>query len=284
MRSTRITAAVAGVVLLVGGLSACNDDGGKAAGSSGGSGGGGDAAGKQQSPLDAALASLKKASQQTTGKQSAKVDGTTKSGGAEQKLKGALDWSQGVRMTVDITQSGGVGGGKPMKALYTADAMYMNLGAAGLGGKPWVKYDYDVMAKKMGPAGALLKDGLQNNNPGRSVDLLLASGKVKEVGKESVRGVQATHYSGTLGVSEMARMQSKDVSEADLQSLEKQLKTIGAKNETIDLWIGADNLLVKKREQMDSKSAPYDSTLFYSDYGTKVTVTEPPASETTEYK
>ncbi|MFF0627640.1 hypothetical protein [Streptomyces sp. NPDC004296] len=271
---------------MMAGLTACNSGGDKSNGTGGGSSGGGsnDAAGAK-SPLEAALASLKTASQQTNGKSSAKVEGTTKNGAVTQTMKGAMDWSSGMHMSVDITQAGGPmgGSGKPMKALYTPDAMYMNMGMP-LGGKNWIKYDYDVMAKKLGPAGALMKDMMNNNNPGRSVDLLVASGKVKEVGKEDVRGVQATHFNGTLSVSELTRMQTKNVSEADLKALEQQLKNTGATTETIDLWVSSDNLLVKKREQMDSKKSPYDSTVYYSDYGTKVSVTPPPASDTTEYK
>ncbi|AKA04547.1 hypothetical protein SAZ_20330 [Streptomyces noursei ZPM] len=285
MRTTRIAVAVAAGVVMMAGLTACNGGGDKSNGTGGGSASGGsnDAAGAK-SPLDAALASLKAASQQTNGKNSAKVEGTTKNGAMTQTMKGAMDWASGMHMSVDITQAGGPmgGSGKPMKALYTPDAMYMNMGMP-MGGKNWIKYDYDVMAKKMGAAGALMKDMMNNNNPGRSVDLLIASGKVKEVGKEDVRGVQATHYSGTLSVSELTRMQTKNVSEADLKSLEGQLQALGAKNETIDLWVSSDNLLVKKHEQMDAKS-PYDSTVYYSDYGTKVSVTPPPASDTTEYK
>ncbi|TJZ52198.1 hypothetical protein FCH28_19130 [Streptomyces piniterrae] len=265
---------------MVGGLSACN--GGKDDNAGGSGSGGKNGAAGQQSESKSPLDLLKQVSQETNGKNSAKIDGTVKNGPAEQSMKGAMDWSNGMNMTVDITSKGGMGSGKPMKALYTPDAMYMNMGMP-IQGKSWIKYDYDVMAKKMGAAGALMKDMMQNNNPSKSVDMLIASGKVKEVGKEDVRGVQATHFTGTLGVTELARMQSKNVSEEQLKALEKQLQQSGAKNETIDLWIDSDNLLVKKREQMDGKTA-YDSTVFYSDYGTKVSVTPPPASETTEYK
>ncbi|MFG2224247.1 hypothetical protein [Streptomyces sp. NPDC048644] len=278
MRSTRITAVVAGAVMMAG-LTACN----------GGNGSGGtssDAAGEKQSPLDVALASLKTAARQTDGKKSAKVEGTVKNGPSNQTMKGALDWSQGMRMNVDITQSGqSPMAGKPVKALYTPDAMFMNMGAAGMpvAGKNWVKYDYDALAKKMGPTGALLKDQMQNNNPTRAMELMIASGKVKEVGKEDVRGVQATHFTGTLSVQELTRMQSKNLSEADLKALEAQMEQAGSKAETIDLWISSDNLLVKKRERMDSSATSFDSTVFYSDYGTKVTAEEPPAGETVDF-
>ncbi|MFI6766462.1 hypothetical protein [Streptomyces sp. NPDC050355] len=278
MRSTRMAAVVAGVVM-VAGLTACN--GGKSD-NAGGSGGG-----SGKSPLEAALASLKTASEKTDGKKSAKVDGEIKNGPSTQTMKGAMDWSDGMRMDVDITQAGGQSpvAGKPMKALYTPTAMFMNMGAAGMpvGGKNWVKYDYDALAKKMGPAGALLKDQMNNNNPNRAMQLLIASGKVKEAGKEDVRGVQATHYTGTLSVSELTRMQSKSLSEQDLKALEAQLKAAGTENETIDLWISSDNLLVKKREQMTGGATTFDSTVYYSDYGTKVTVTEPPAGDTVDF-
>ncbi|MFI0223465.1 hypothetical protein [Streptomyces lydicus] len=274
MRSTRIAAVVAGVVM-VAGLTACN--GGKSD-DAGGSGGG---AGSNKSPLDAALASLKAASQQTDGKKSAEVDGTVKNGPSTQTMKGAMDWSQGMRMDVTITQSGGQTpmAGKPVKALYTPTAMFMGIP---MQGKSWIKYDYDALAKKMGPSGALLKDQMNNNNPNRAMELLISSGKVKEAGKEDVRGVQATHYTGTLSVSELTRMQSKNVSEQDLKALEQQLKKAGTQNETIDLWISSENLLVKKREQMAGAST-FDSTVYYSNYGTKVTVQKPPASETVDF-
>ncbi|MEU5209735.1 hypothetical protein [Streptomyces sp. NPDC020742] len=269
----RMAAAAAGVVMLVGGLTACNS--GKSDDNAGGSGGG---AGAGKSPLQAALASLKTASQQTDGKKSAKIDGTQKTGPTTRTMKGAMDWSNGIQMQLDITMSGGPAAGKPMKALYTPDAMYMNMGMP-MGGKSWIKYDYDMLAKQAGPSGALIKDMMQNNDPSKSVELLIASGKVKEAGKEDVRGVQATHYTGTVDVAELTKMQAKNLTDADMKGLERQLKATGASTETIDLWIGPDNLLVKKREQMNGKQ-PYDSTIFYSDYGTKVSVTPPPASDT----
>ncbi|MFJ9617225.1 LolA-like protein [Streptomyces noursei] len=279
MRSTRIAAAVAAGVVMMAGLTACNSGGDKSNGTGGGSASGGsnDAAGAK-SPLDAALASLKTASQQTGDKKSAQIDGTQKVGPLTRTLKGAMDWSNGTNMTLDITTTGGqMATGKPMKALYTPQAMYVNMGMP-MGGKSWIKYDYAALAKQ-GPAGALMKDAIQNNDPVKSVNLLIASGKVQEAGKEDVRGVQATHYTGKVAVAEMAKLQSKSLSEADLKALEVQLKSVGATTETIDLWIGPDNTLVKKREQVDGQQ-PQDSTVFYSNYGTKVTVTPPPAGDT----
>ncbi|KAA6221137.1 hypothetical protein CP973_03370 [Streptomyces albofaciens JCM 4342] len=266
MRTARITAAAAAGVVMLAGLTAC---GGKDGGNKAGGG----------SPVQAAAAALRTASEKTGSEKSAKVESTTKTGQTTQSMKGAMDWSQGMRMNVETTGQGGLGGGKPMKALYTPEAMYLNLG---LGGKPWMKYDYNAMAKKS-PVFALLKDQMQNNNPSRSVGLVLATGKAEKVGTEDVRGVKATHYTATFDVAELTRMQaSKDFSEKDMKSMEESLRKSGTKNETIDLWIGPDDLLVKKTEKMQNNQGGFESTVFYSDYGTKVSVEEPPASQVTD--
>lgn len=267
------------------GLTACgsekSDEGGKKSGDT------------AQEQASSPLAALKKASQRTDQQHSAKVEGTTKMGASNSTMNGEMDWADGMRANMTITQNGGAAAssplaGKPMPARYTPDAMFMNLGdqfaAQAGGGKHWVKYDYDVLAQKAGPSGAFLKDQMQNTDPARSVQLLIATGKVKSVGSEDVKGTKATHYTGTVKVSELAKMQSKDLSESDLTALQKQLEQSGMETETIDLWIDGDDLLVKKREQADSNNGGYDSTVYYSDYGTEVTVDEPASSDTVSFE
>lgn len=279
----RCVIAACGVVLMAG-LTACGSD----TSDDGKAGGKGDDGGQS---VGSPLAALKLASQRTDQQNSAKVEGTVKSPLANSDMSGAMDWSDGMRADMRMTSKGGAGasspgGNKPVNVRYTPDAMFMNAAAMGLPaqGKQWIKYDYDVLAKQGGPSGAYLKDQMQNNNPSRSVQLLLAAGKVEKVGTEDVRGVEATHYTGVVKVSEMARMQSKGLSKSELDALEKQFKQAGADSETVDLWIDDKNLLVKKREQAKSKQGVTDSTVYYSDYGTKVTVEEPPASETLDFQ
>ncbi|MEU7224186.1 hypothetical protein [Streptomyces chrestomyceticus] len=269
MRTARITAAVAGVVMLAG-LTACGDkDGGsKAGGDAGGNG----------SPVQAAVAALRTASEKTGAEKSAKAETTTRSGQVTQHVKSEIDWSEGMRSNAEMTGQGGLGGGKPMKLVYTPEAVFMNFG----GGKSWLKYDYNVMAKKS-TMYAVLKDQMQNNNPSRSVALVLASGKAKKAGTEDVRGVQATHYTATIDAAELARMQaSENFSDKDMKALEESFKQTGTKNQTIDLWIGPGDLLVKKTEKTQNNVGLVESTTYYSDYGTKVTVQEPPASQVTD--
>lgn len=269
------------------GLTACGgSSGGKDSGS-------GSEENEGLSPAQVAITELEKASKSTDQKKSAKVDGDqtqgTPRGKITTKTEGSVDWSGGgTTADMTITQQGaGASGmptsGKPMRARYTEDAMYVNLGdefASTAGeGKHWMKYDYDKLAEQSGPSGALVKDQMQNNNPARSVDLLLASGKVKKAGSETVKGKKTDHYTGTVEVAELARMQSEKLSEQDLKQLSDQLKQQGFKTEKIDLWIDGDDLLVKKQERAKGKNGDLNSTVFYSDYGTEVSVEEPPASD-----
>ncbi|MFD4995131.1 hypothetical protein [Streptomyces buecherae] len=277
---TRAAAAVGGLALLAG-LTACGSDSGDGEGTK-----------KSGDPAKNAIAALQLASQSTTKQHSAKVDGTTAMAGMTSTMSGSMDWSNGMRATMTITQSGGGqpgANGKAREARYTPDAMFMNLGdelaSSPQGkGKHWMKYDYATLVEKAGPSGKFLKDQMQNTDPSRAVQILIATGKVREVGKEDVRGTKATHYTGVVNVSELARMQSKDLSKQDLLDLQQQLQQSGMETETIDLWIDGDNLLVKKREQADSSQGKFDATVFYSDYGTQVTVEEPPASDTINFE
>ncbi|NSC23331.1 hypothetical protein FM076_20135 [Streptomyces albus subsp. chlorinus] len=268
MRKTRMAAVAAGAALIAG-LTAC--------GSEKADGGGDDAKGGG-SPVQGALAALKKASTATDKQNSAVADGvqtmTLEGKPVTSKMKGSFDWSSGgMQGQADITTNG-----TPTEARYLSDAMYSKM-AQPVQGKQWLKVDYEAMAKK-NATGALLKDQLQNNNPARSVQLLLASGKVKSAGTETVRGQKATRYTGTLTLSELVRMQSKDLKESEKQALEQQFKQNGMESEKIDLWIGEGDLLVKKCEVAKGTKSSTENTVYYSDYGTKVDVSPPPASQT----
>ncbi|MBB5938132.1 hypothetical protein [Streptomyces zagrosensis] len=275
---TGAAAAVGGLALLAG-LTACGSD-----------------SGNSDKPASAknAIAALQLASESTDKQHSAKVDGSTAIAGAKSEMSGSMDWSDGMRASMTITQHGGASdqtglSGKPMEARYTPDAMFMNLGdkfasAPESGGKHWMKYDYATLAEKAGPSGKFLKDQMKNTDPARAVQVLIATGKVREVGKEDVRGSKTTHYTGVVNVSELAKMQSEDLSKQDLLDLQEQLKQSGMETETVDLWIGDDNLLVKKREHAQSSQGTFETTVFYTDYGTDVSVEEPPVSDTMNFE
>ncbi|MFD9907728.1 hypothetical protein [Streptomyces sp. NPDC059063] len=283
----RVALAIAAAAALTG-LTACgSSDGSDDSKDSADKGGKG---GVDVSPI-AALRTI----ESTTDKaDSANVESDTTMGSMmSMKAKGTLGWGDGLKGTMTITYTGGQmaetmrqTGSSTMEARYLPDAYYARMGeqfAAQAGGKHWVKYSYDFLEQVGGASGAYMKDAMQNSTPHQSVKMLLASGDVKKVGQEKVRGVNTTHYSGTVDVAELAE-KSSGLSKSQLSEMKTQLEQAGITTETVDIWVNDENLLVKKVEKGQMKTGELSATAYYSDYGTEVSAEEPPAGDTSDFK
>ncbi|MFJ3936656.1 LolA-like protein [Streptomyces parvus] len=259
--------------------------------SAGGSGKGKADAVAKASPV----AALKQVQQKTGGAQSAKVEGTTEMGSTmSMKQSGVIGWADGLSGAITATYTGGTmgealkkaGGDGSVEARYFKDEYYANAGAgmaANTGGKNWIRYSYKDLAALGGASGDVMQDQIQNSTPEEGVKALLASGDVKKVGQEDVRGVSATHYSGTVDVAELtAKNSSLDAKQ--LAAFKEQLALAGVTTQTVDIWVDENDLLVKKTERAEMKTGTLNSTLFYSDYGTEVPSEKPEASDTVDFK
>ncbi|MEU5532822.1 hypothetical protein [Streptomyces sp. NPDC020362] len=284
MKSTTVrrVALSAAVVTALTGLAACgSQDSGK-----------GDRAVGRSVTHVSPLAALRSADKSTDNAESSKVRSTTTIGDTmSMTANGALAWGKGLRGNLTITYTGGQmaeamrkAGSTSMEARYLPDAYYAKMSEkfAQQFGKHWIRYAYDDLAKLGGGSGAYLKDQIQNTTPNQSVKLLLASGDVKKVGEEKVSGADATHYSGTVNVADLAGKNS-NLTADQLAGLKKQLSQAGVTTETIDIWVNGQDLLVKKVEKADMANGAMTSTAYYSDYGVKVTAVAPPASDTKDF-
>ncbi|MER5382264.1 hypothetical protein ABT040_18615 [Streptomyces sp. NPDC002688] len=287
MKSTMVRRVALSIALTaaLAGATACNSSD-----SSGGSGKAGHKGTTRVSPI----AALRSAERSTDGADSAKVESTTTMGTLmSMKADGVMGWADGLTGTMTITYTGGTlaetmrqTGSTSMQARYLPDAYYARMSdkfAAQSGGKHWIRYGYDDLAKFGGSSGAYLKDQMQNTTPNQSVKLLLASGDVVKVGTETVRGRSTTHYSGTVDVADLAS-KSSNLSASQLADLKKQLTAAGVTTEKVDIWVDGDDLLVKKVEKGELTSGTMTSTAYYSDYGTKVSAEEPPTADTADFK
>ncbi|GAA1930621.1 lipoprotein [Streptomyces durmitorensis] len=265
-----------------------------ACGSSGGSGGG-DGKGKDKGSVALSpIAALRTIENKTDNADSAKVEGKTVMGAQmSMDMKGVMGWKDGVTGEVTATLTGGTAaqqmeqlGQSTIDYRYLPDAYYANMGdkfASQSGGKHWIEYDYATLAEMGGAAGEAFKDQMQNTTPNSSVKMLLASGDVKRVGEESVRGTKATHYSGTVDVADLTG-KNTDLDAEQMDELKKQFKQAGMSTEKIDIWVNGDDLLVKKTEKADMKTGSFSQTVYYSDYGTPVSAEKPPAGDTMSFK
>ncbi|MFC8658608.1 hypothetical protein ACFUCT_25895 [Streptomyces parvus] len=259
--------------------------------SAGGSGKGKADAVAKASPV----AALKQVQQKTGGAQSAKVEGTTEMGSTmSMKQSGVIGWADGLSGAITVTYTGGTmgealkkaGGDGSVEARYFKDEYYANAGAgmaANTGGKNWIRYSYKDLAELGGASGDVMQDQIQNSTPEEGVKALLASGDVKKVGQEDVRGVSATHYSGTVDVAELTAKNS-GLDAKQLAAFKEQLALAGVTTQTVDIWVDENDLLVKKTERAEMKTGTLNSTLFYSDYGTEVPSEKPEASDTVDFK
>ena len=220
-----------------------------------------------------ALTALRAAEKSTDAADSARVRSMTVLGtGMSMKADGALGWRDGVTGTVTITYTGGTAatlmrklGTTSMEARYLPDAYYAKMGekfADRTGGKHWIRYAYDDLDALGGSSGAVLGDQMKNTTPHQTVKLLLASGDVRRIGEEQVRGEHTTHYSGSVEVPGLAT------------------KT----TETVDIWVDDRDLLVKKVEKGRTDTGELTQTAYYSDYGVKVSAEKPPAGDTADFK
>ncbi|MEU5089447.1 hypothetical protein [Streptomyces sp. NPDC021356] len=296
MKSTtvrRTTLAIA-VTAALAGVAACGS--GSGFGGSGKDGKAASRAGQGGVTHVSPLTALRTAAASTDKADSARVDMTVSMGTLmSMKGSGTLTWAHGLSGALTLTYTGGTvadtmraTGTSSMQARYLPDAYYARMGdkfaeQAG-GGKHWLRYGYEDLAKLGGGSGAYLKDQMQNNTPNQSVKLLLASGDVKKAGEERIAGEHTTHYHGTVKVADIAARSSHSLTAAQLADMKRQLSRSGITTDTVDLWVDDQNLLVKKVETADTANGAMTSTATYRDYGVKVSVAAPPKSDTADFK
>lgn len=237
---------------------------------------------KRTASEPASLPALRTAERSTERAETARVRSTTVMGSQlSLTADGVLAWRDELSGTLTIRYTGGTAaetmrglGVTSMEARYLSDAYYARMGdtfAAKIGGRHWLKYAYDDL-KTLG-GGADLAEQMRSTTPDQSVKLLLDSEDVRAVGEETVDGQTTTHYTGTVGV--------EDVTDPGLR---QRLQDAGVTAETVDIWINQKNLLVKKVEKTSTANGRVTQTAHYSDYGVRVAVQKPPASDTADFK
>ncbi|MFF5101983.1 hypothetical protein [Streptomyces sp. NPDC000134] len=217
-------------------------------------------------PAERALRAVERATDRAG---SARVTSTTVMG-SELSIEaaGALGWrDDGLTGTLTITYTGGTTaetmrelGTTSMEARYLPDAYYARMGDAfadKLGGRHWIRYDYEDLESLGGGAGAGFADQMRTSTPQQSVKRLLTADDVRKVGVGTTRGQRTTHYSGTVD---------------------------GPGTQTVDVWVNDQDLLVKKVERGSTESGRLTQTAYYGDYGVRAAAERPPAGDTADFE
>jgi hypothetical protein len=209
----------------------------------------------------------------------------------ELRADGVLDYrNQRGRMTVDVSSMANEPG-LPLKMtmLFAYPAVYVQLpeelrNQAGSGAdKPWLKVDVSK-AEELD-----LEQLSQYQNPADQLEILRAvSDSFDETGTEDVRGVRTTRFRAVVDLNEaidegLAKVPAED-RETAKRELERMADELGMDELPMDVWL--DDAGVLRRMQMELEAPLPDGgpmhtkmTMDLFDFGTKVKVTPPPASQ-----
>jgi hypothetical protein len=228
----------------------------------------------QLSPAAYIKATLSK----TSGVKTVHVDGTITAAGADLKLDGQEQFGNKVQLSLNLSVAG-----QSLSEILIGDTFYMKVPqlASGLGGKPWAKFSLSSLGS-LGSTFKSLIDSAKNTDPSVQLQPLLASGDVHKVGTETVDGVQADHYSGTLDpATAFDSLQAKgNLTPDQIAQLKSLTKAGGVTDETIDVWVAPDsNLPVRLVSSADSTAGTVKVDLHLSDWGKPVSITAPPADQ-----
>ncbi|MEU1629356.1 hypothetical protein ABZ746_29385 [Streptomyces sp. NPDC020096] len=200
----------------------------------------------------------------------------------QMRLTGDNYWANGLQANVTMSVKSSAPTPIPaVQAKIRSDAMYVAVPpqkVASVGGKHWIKEPLALLAAQ-GAAGKAGTDQLKQANPAMTVRMLLASGDLRKVGQESVRGTTTTHYAGTLDTAKLIASK-QGLTPDDVKFLKQQLAAQGAADDHIDLWVNSENLPVETQEQIQTDTAKVTSTTYYSNYGVAVDLSVPDASDT----
>ena len=161
------------------------------------------------------------------------------------------------------------------------------------GGKPWISVDLNTLVKHMTGASLSELEAGQQEDPANTLSYLqqASAGGLHKVGTATVRGVPTTEYTATIDLDKVAAAHPGAVA----QAIKAEEKSLGSSSYPISVWVDANHLVRQLSYHATvspgssptagsaaSSHATVSATLQFYDFGTPVTVTAPPAAQTTD--
>src|SRR5690606_28704132 len=172
-----------------------------------------------------------------------------------------------------------------MEQRLVGRTMYMKMPSmpqlgGGNAAKPWLKISLDELGRQSGLNIDQLLQQSQQMDPVQNTKMLTASKDVREVGKETVDGVETTHCTGTYRVEDAVAQLPADQQDA----IRKTYGQLGMDDMKFDLWVD-DQQLPRKMAMKSQQTASgvLSMTITYRDFGKPVNIAEPPASQVTDF-
>jgi len=175
--------------------------------------------------------------------------------------------------------------GTTVSEVLIGDTLYLKIPqlAVELGGKAWAKLTLSSLGS-LGSTFQSVIDSAKNTDPTQQLQPLLASGDVHKVGTETVDGVRADHYAGTVDPATAfdGSQAAKNLTPAQITQLKAMLKDDKVTKETIDVWVASTGLPVRETVSMNTSSGAVKVDMHMSDWGKPVSITAPPADQVSD--
>jgi LppX_LprAFG lipoprotein len=155
--------------------------------------------------------------------------------------------------------------------LYMRSAVFAQLGLPA--NKQWIKIDLGQLTQQRGSDLSSLAN--TSPTPASALSYLRGSSKVREVGQESIDGVDTTHYKVTVDL-EKAVSRSDSITQ---ESLRRVIQAGGKKTLPIDVWVDGKHFVRKVQYAQSAGGKAVKVTMTLHDYGKPVAVSPPPADE-----
>ena len=149
--------------------------------------------------------------------------------------------------------------------------------------KPWLRIDYGKTLKEQGIA---VNSLTLDQDPGQYLEFLrAATGKVEKIGKQTVGGVQTTHYRGSLYILDFPAVLGGARKTAAEHVADRIVQLTKRSTFPTEVWIDGDDRV--RRMTFDytipangsTPSVDYKLMLDYSQFGQDVSVGLPPTDE-----
>lgn len=138
------------------------------------------------------------------------------------------------------------------------------IGSSLLGGKEWISMDLS----------ALGGESLAGANPANLLAMLRGIADVEEVGTESIRGNQTTHYTGRINMSKAIGAAPS----ADKKQVSSVFENLS--NEfPVDVWVDEQGRSVKLSTNGGGSENKFSFSLEFYDFGADLNISAPPASD-----
>jgi len=184
--------------------------------------------------------------------------------------------------------------GKKMDILFVDKALYFKLDAADKAemktDKEYVKISADGQDPMSQLLGKMMSKAVKDSDPSRTLEQVAKAGKIKNADQVQLNGELTNHYVIDIEVEKAIALVVGEAGVPLPPEAQKQIDAkLKGKNVTIptELWLNADNLPLQvtmdQTAFMKALGAPGEgsskATIKYTDWGTPITVTAPPADQ-----